>query len=327
MFRKSKKNNLQKENTAPQQFSLTDSDFEEMFEKDLSGYIRGRIKEYYFAYEKPSESERDEYLLKIIKTLLADFIVYAGEHRREQWEKGWGENLENLDKEELTNAIKPRYFGKYNILRIKQNFIKPISDNFEQNSLAIILDWLADKYMREADAVYEFGCGTGHHLKNIRKINQRAKIYGLDWVESSQKIIEKMAKELSDENLFSHKFDFFNPDYGFSLEKNSVIYTVAALEQTGDSYVNFIDYLMENKPKLCVHIEPIGELLDENNLLDYLSIEYFKKRKYLSGFLDYLRGIEKEGKIEIIKAQRSYIGSLFIDGYSIIVWKLKNVER
>ena len=58
--------------------------------------------------------------------------------------------------------------------------------------------------------------------------------------------------------------------------------------------------------------------------MDYLSIKYFKKRNYLDGLKTYLVDLEKQGKIEIIQDQRSYIGSMLIDGYSIIAWRTKN---
>lgn len=301
--------------------SLKPINFEKMFGEKLSPYIIKKIKKYNFKYTEISSEERDCLLRKIISTLLADFIVFAGQHRHKQWEKGWAENLNEMAKKDHIKAVSPHYFGKYDILRINQKFIRPQSNNFERNSLAIILDWLADKYMRNAEAIYEFGCGTGHHLLNVRQVNTRADLWGLDWVKSSQKIIKKLSETLPDKKLFARQFDFFHPDKNFKLDKDSIIYTVAALEQTGNRFEKFINYLLKNKPKLCIHIEPVAELLDENNLLDYLSIEYFKKRKYLTGFLDKLRQLEKKGKIKIIKAQRSYIGSLYIDGYSVIIWK------
>ena len=56
------------------------------------------------------------------------------------------------------------------------------------------------------------------------------------------------------------------------------------------------------------------------NLVDYLSILYFKKRNYLSGFLLKLRELEEAGKIKIHMAKRTFIGSLYIEGYSVIAW-------
>jgi hypothetical protein len=153
-------------------------------------------------------------------------------------------------------------------------------------------------------------------------VNLDVELVIIYWAKSSQELIRQISEDTKDEKLWGKQFDFFNPDYDFD-DVGDVICTIASLEQTGTNYDKFLDYLLFYKPKLCIHIEPIAELLDINNLLDYLSIEYFKKRNYLSGFLTRLRQLEKEGKIEIIRAQRTYIGSLFIEGYSVIVWKPK----
>jgi hypothetical protein len=93
------------------------------------------------------------------------------------------------------------------------------------------------------------------------------------------------------------------------------------LEQVGENYEKFVQYLLNNKPAVVVHIEPIPELLDSTKLLDYLSIQYMHKRKYLRGYLTYLESLEKQGKLKILEAKRSGIGSFLIDGYSILVWR------
>ena len=106
------------------------------------------------------------------------------------------------------------------------------------------------------------------------------------------------------------------------LNEKSGVYTFAALEQTGENHLDFIHYLIENKPSICLHIEPIAELLSpDQNLLDYLSVEYFKKRNYLSNFYNNLKTLEKDGMIEIIFSSRSGIGSFYVDGYSVVVWR------
>lgn len=302
---------------------LSISDFERAFKERLSLYVKKKIKEYNLVYSEITAEERDSWLRKNIDAILDPYLIYSGKHRVKQWEKGWGQNLKELVDITKVESIMPHYYSKYPIVRFERRFLKSVSDNFERNTLYIIQHWLFDKYLREAENIYEFGCGTGHNLFLARDVNSTAKIWGLDWTTSSQKIIKKLVKEGIDRNMDARKFDFFNPDNKFILGKNSIIYTVAALEQVGENFIKFVDYLMKNKPKLCIHIEPIGELLDDNNLMDYLSIKYFKKRNYLSGFLSYLRELEKEGKVTIHKAQRSYIGSLFIDGYSVIVWSVK----
>ena len=298
---------------------LYPKDFEEVFRDNLSEFVKKKIKQFNFLAQTVSEKERDQILLKIITTLLDPELPKAGKHRLIQWEKGWGENLKDL-KSKRNSSIIPLYFGKYNIVRFKQEFLKPISPNFEYNMLAVIQYWLFDKYFRKVKSIYEFGCGTGHNLLRVREINPEAQIFGLDWAKSSQGIIKAIKKETQDTNLYTYNFDFFKLNKNFKLNESSAIYTVAALEQIGDNFQPFINYLLKNKPKICIHIEPIGELLDENNLIDYLSQLYFKKRNYLNRFLLKLQELEKKGKIKIHRAQRTFIGSLYIEGYSVIIW-------
>ncbi len=80
-------------------------------------------------------------------------------------------------------------------------------------------------------------------------------------------------------------------------------------------------YIIDKKHSLCVHMEPISEVFDENNLLDYLNIKYFEKRNYLKGFLTKLKSLEKEGKAKIIEERRLNYGSEFIEGHTLIIWK------
>jgi len=296
------------------------ADFEKAFGEKLSPYVKNKIKEYKLVCTDFTEEERDYWLRRIVDVLLDPNLEYSGKHRRGQWEKGWGQNLNLLSEKQAQEAINPRYFGKYPILRFRQKFIKPLSKNFEVNSLYAIQNWLFDKYLRGVDAIYEFGCGTGHNLFQARDVNSDARIWGLDWAKSSQKIIKTLVREGKAKNFFAHNFDYFNPDKNFKLERNSAIFTVASLEQIGSDFKPFVGYIMKNKPRVCIHIEPFNELLDEKNLLDYLSLRYFKKRRYINGFIDHLRQLEAKKKARIIKVQRSYVGSLFIDGYTVVVW-------
>jgi hypothetical protein len=301
--------------------TLKVQDFEEAFAEKLSPYVAERISKYSFQYAEITPEENEKLLIKIVETLLNPNIIQSGEHRLDQWEAGWGENLELFLKNPgNVDLIIPKYFNKYGAVRWRGRFIRPISEKFEFHSLAIIIDWLFDKYIRGVSAIYEFGCGTGHNLLRVRGVNTSASLFGLDWAESSQSIINRMALHKIDSKIHAKRFDYFNPDDSFNLDQDSVVYTVASLEQVGTRWRSYIEYLLRKRPKLCIHIEPVAELLDPTQLIDYLSIEYFKKRNYLEGFLDGLRQLEKEGKLQIHRAQRTHIGSLFIEGYSVVVW-------
>lgn len=258
-------------------------------------------------YKLLNKKEEESVVLEILKVLLDPSLPYSGAHRQMQWEKGWGENLKSGD-------ITPKYFGKHRVNRVNGRFVVSDVKNFEQKMLYSIVDELGWKYLSKAKDIYEFGCGTGHNLKRIQHINPKARLHGFDWTKSSNKIVAKLGFD-------SKNFDFFEPDFSIGLQENSAVYTVAALEQVGTRYEQFLKYLLRNKPSVVVHIEPIPELLDPNNLSDFLSIKYMEKRKYLSGYLDTLKLLEQNGKIKILEARRSGIGSMMIDGYSVIVWK------
>ncbi len=312
---------MTKNDTTEQVKSLSVADFETTFGEKLTPYVIDHIKKYSFQYTEFSSAELDSLLIKIVSTLINPSIQQSGEHRIVEWEAGWGENLELLLRNPSNlELIIPKYFSKYSAVRWRGKFVRPISEKFEYHSLCITQDWLFDKYLRDVSAIYEFGCGTGHNLLRARQVNPTASLFGLDWAIASQRVINCIAASGIDLNIQGRRFDYFEPDYSFALRSGSAIYTVASLEQVGSRWDKFLDYVIQKKPKVCVHIEPIAELLDASNLLDFLSIEYFKKRNYLSGFLIGLRHLEADRKIKIHCAKRTYIGSLFIEGYSVVVW-------
>ncbi len=302
------------------EITVKPEDIAKIFKDDLSDYVKKKILEYKPVYSPLSKEEEEEAIIKIISTLLDPFLVYSGPHRLKQWEKGWGENLGELSKKKTADAVLPRYFGKYKINRLNQSFIKAVSPNFERDMFYIAIDYIFDKYLRKAENIYDFGCGTGQVLLKAREVNPTANLFGLDWAKASQKIIKKMSDVGLVKNITGYNFDIFNPDKKIKIAGNSLVYTLGSLEQVGSDYKKFVSYLLKNKPVFCINIEPMAEFLDETKLIDYLAIKYFRKRNYLDDYLDYLKKLEKEGKIKIHETKRTTIGSLYAECYSYVVW-------
>jgi SAM-dependent methyltransferase len=299
---------------------LTADDFVDAFGEKPTPYVANRIDGYQFDYRTLGPGERDFYIRKIVEVLCSPDVTRAGEARLGQWEAGWGEHIGLVAEGFDRAALVPKYFGKFPVVRWKQNFIAPADHRFEYRTFAAIQDWLFEKYFSKMNAVYEFGCGTGHNLLRVRDVNPKADLWGLDWTEASQKVLARLKQVGIDDKIRGHRFNFFDPDDNFAIAPGSGVYTAAALEQIGDRCQPFINYLLTKRPEMCVHIEPITELLDENNLIDYLSNAYCRKRNYLSGFVRYLKALEQDGRIKIHMARRTLIGSLFLDGYSVVAW-------
>lgn len=299
--------------------TITVSDLERAWHTAVSPWVANRIQRRDLRYREISDAERDAAIIASVNALTANLVV-TGRHRSPDWERGWQENLNAFNESKDIAAITPRYFSKLPLLRWNQRWILPSAKTMEYDMLGSLLDWVFDQYLAGHDSICEFGCGTGHNLLRVRERYPDAALWGLDWATSSQELISQVAAARSDSRLRAARFDYFNPDHSFTLGSNAAVFTVASLEQIGAEFQPFVNYLLEKRPRLVVHVEPIEELLDPENLLDALSIRYFHKRKYLSGYLDHLRQLEANGSIRILKAARSYVGSFFIDGYSVLVW-------
>jgi len=303
---------------------ITISDIEEVLGFPISNHCKELIKNFNLQYETPTQEEKDNIIVDILNVLNTP-LEKAGKHKLEKWEKGWYENFELLKQYKDASSLVPKYFGKHNIARWKGEFVKCKTEYFDYKLHIIIVDAILNKYIDTGyDNLFEFGCGPAYHLLRFRQFNKDINLIGLDWANSSQKIIEEISSLGIINNIKGYNFDYFNPDYNIEIPSNSAIFTCASLEQMGENYKDFVDYLISKKPKLCINFEPMAELLDNTKLVDRLSTLYFEKRNYLKNYLTYLRQLKKEGKIEIINEQRLYGGSYFIEGYPLVVWKPKN---
>lgn len=295
-------------------------DFETYIKKKPTNLIKKQLKK--LKYVELNKEDEKKYILKIIKSIFEKKIQKSGKNYKKNWERGWEENYKNYKKSKNIKDLIPKYFFKSKIARIGNRLILAKSINFDLKILKLITDYVYEKYLLKEKNIIEFGCGTGHNLISLSKLNKNANLFGLDWSKSSQKIFKLLKKKYPKLNGYS--FDYFNPKFNkkIKLQKNNWSgLTVASLEQVGNNFKKFIKFLKQNNPRVIINIEPINELMSKEKILDYLSIKYSKNRNYLDNYYNYLKILEKKKVIKIIEVKKSYFGSLFINGYSIIVWK------
>ena len=266
-------------------------------------------------------SDRDQAILSIVRALLDSPPSTAGPSRAEEWNNGWLENLVQYQVTTDVNALIPRYYDKYPYIRYDSCLWRTGSPNSELNSVKMLMHYIYERFLCDNKSIVELGCGTGHHLYQLASIDPSKIYYGLDWSDSSQKIVELYQKLNPKTTIIGKSIDFFcpPPDDNY-IPKGSALYTFAALEQISSKHDKIIDFMITSRPKVVVHLEPIEELLDKDQLIEYLSIKYFKRRNYLSGFLDALRKRQERGEIKILHECKTGIGSLYIEGYSLVVW-------
>ena len=305
---------------------LTINDFAEAFgaePAEILFYCGKLIKKSDFRYKICSQEERERLFFDILSRCDEKKFSLSGPHRKPDWIKGWKEILNDFYESGLDlKSLIPKDIHAFGTrpLRYKGNYIIAESKTFELDFSLVFRHWLHSKFYKEFDTIYEFGCGTGRNLVQLQMLYPDKKYVGLDWVPESGEILTAIAKKYG-WHMQGFLFDFFNPDYDIKILPNSLVYTAAALEQIGDAHDKFIDYLLTQKPQLCVNVECIPEYY-EDNLFDYVASTYHTSRNYLKGYLPRLLQLEQEKRVEIIAAKRLGFGSLYHEPYSYIIWKI-----
>lgn len=305
---------------------LSLQDYAAMFgvsEPEIPLHCRALIEAFALEYQSLSFAEHNQVVLDVLKRLHSGQLSVSGEARQEDWEKGWQENLDQyIQSGHDHSALIPKCIRPHPILRYNQRYIQAVSKTMEWKYFQIARSWLFETFLADVDSIYEFGCGPGFNFVALSELFPAKKLYGLDWAQSAVDLVNTLA-ESQGFSLEGKRFDFFAPDHEMRIDPNSGVVTIGALEQVGERFQPFLDFLRKRQPTVCVHIEPVLEWYDESNLVDYLAVQYHKARGYLNGFPGYLKTLEQEGAIEIVWQKRAKFGSLFHEGYSFIAWRPK----
>ena len=289
--------------------------------EQLSPAVQNLITSKDLRYQKLSAPELEENLLNILKKLDNNQFSQVGQQRQNIWESAWSEYLQSFSQQEFDlDALIPRFISANPIVRLRQEYVRACSTNFELSFFKALRLYLFQTYLADVDNVYEFGCGSGYNLIDLAHLYPQKKIYGLDWSKSAVEIATLLGenKKLL---VKSYPFDFFEPDYSLEIPPSSAVLTMCALEQIGARHEEVIQFILQKSPQICLNMEPIFELYDQNNLVDYMAVKYHNLRGYLSGYLSRLQELEQQGKLEILHTQKVCFGSLYHEGYSFVVWR------
>jgi hypothetical protein len=274
-----------------------------------------------FRYEVPEGKAREDIVRRVQDHIESDRPTQVGEHRADIWESCWSENLEKFrqggfDPEKLV----PDFIKPGQPMRLDRQYIVPASPRFELEFFQVCRAFLFERYFRAAEAVYEFGCGSGFNLLALAQQLPGKRLCGLDWSRSSNEMLNTAGQKLGLPITGRH-FDFFHPDRSLELGPGSAVLTVCALEQVGPRHQAFVDFLLEKKPMVCLHMEPMLELYDAADPVDALAIRFHRKRGYLEGLLPSLKKLEAERRVEILDVKRFGFGSLYHECYSYVAWR------
>jgi SAM-dependent methyltransferase len=274
-------------------------------------------------YRDLTAEESAELQMRIDEILADDGIAAASRDALPRWQKGWAEVLESVRRDGVSmTSLTPQYF-RHDTFRLGGRYIRAATPDFEQHLYAIIKSVIFEKYLSGVSHIAELGCGTGANLYALAHHFPDKRLTGCDWAEPSQALIREINTSLGT-HITAVNLNLLTMD-GWGLVEagpGTGILTLHALEQIGADHGTLSSALRAARPDICVHLEPIAELYDTSLKYDQNALNYHNKRKYLSGFYDKLIEHETEGRVEILKAQRTGFGSTFQEAYSLIVWRV-----
>lgn len=280
--------------------------------------ISDEVAKFDFRYDRLAPDERDAVILSVLDKI--DGATLVGEHRHNIWEMAWSDVAKRYRETGDLSSLEPSFIGGSAYIRLLGDYARPLKEKFEFNYFRVLRTWLFRKFLADATHVYEFGCGSGFNLAALAQMFPDKQLVGLDWATAAVDVINEFSGRF-DFNLKGQRFNFFEPSASLEFGPKVAAMTFCALEQTGERFKGFIDWLLEQKPGIVVSMEPTPEFYDANNLYDSLALRYHTKRQYLSGYYTYLRKLADEGKIDLIISRRLNMGSQFHEGYSLLVWR------
>jgi SAM-dependent methyltransferase len=272
-------------------------------------------------YRVAQGKERDKIILEVLHKLESDTQRVGATERRKVWERGWAENLEAFRASGADlRTLTPRFIRPNQPIRLDGDYVIPADPHFELNYFSVLRRWFFVTYLAPFQSVYEFGCGTGFNLVALAELYPDKKLFGSDFVPSAVQLVNETARAHG-LPITGFLFDMRTPDAGLKLGPGSAVLHFGSVEQLAGDFEPFLEFLLANRPALCIGLEPTVELYDAEDLVDYLAIRFHRKRGYTEGYLPKLQELAAKGKIEILKLQRTYFGSLFMEGFSFVIWR------
>lgn len=288
----------------------------------LSPVAAQRLRNTNTEYRPLTPEERDGHILRVLHRVEAPNARRSTEENIQAFETGWSENLELCRKNGLSREnLRPRYVRPYPCIRFQSDYIAPTNPFLAYDLLGVAVSEGFVRYFSDIESVCEFGCGTGQYLYEASQIYPELTLIGTDWTEASVGILALMAQQGI--KISGQRFDMLQPNHSFKLPQHSAILTVGALEQLGPNFQLFLDYMIEQRPSIALHYEPIEDFYDPTQLVDYLGLRYHQCRGYLTGFLPALQKLETAGAIDILEARRMPFGDPFHESGSLIAWRPK----
>jgi len=277
------------------------------------------------SYRELDSREAAQIAAEVETTVQDTLLRRSGEDDPSVWIRGWGEVAERLKGAPITiDSLQPQYFRGVPTCRLFGRYIRPLSPDFEYYAGLALRRIIFAEFLGDIPSIAEIGCGTGINLLLLAEQFPAARLVGADWAPVCREILAQMANQFR-RPIRGEVFNMLTATGwdGRDIDRATACVTVHAMEQLGETWRPFGDFLLARRPALCLHIEPILELYDETSAFDAAARRYHLKRGYLRGFHPHVLSLCNEGKAELIASRRIAFGGLFHEAYSVLAWRLR----
>lgn len=271
-------------------------------------------------YSRTSAAEQAQLEAEALDRVRQGFTV-VGEQRAGIWRDAWQDQLDRFEAANFAvDSLTPAFVDGSVVLRWQGGYVHSRTDKFELRIIEILRDAVFRLFLSDIDSLYEFGSGSAFNVAAYCRICPDVPVCALDWAPAAVRIAE-LLREKHGLKVRGERFDFFKPSTDLVLGHGAGVLTFCALEQVGPRFEPFLQFLLQQRPRRVVHIEPTVELYDPASSHDRVAIEYHTQRKYLSGLLPALEALAAEGRIRLLHSKRLNCGSRYHECYSVHVWE------
>jgi hypothetical protein len=170
-------------------------------------------------------------------------------------------------------------------------------------------------------SIVELGAGFGNIILNIaKKIDKNIGIYAAEYTQNGQKLINEVA--INDKiHISVGGCDFETGQIkNISVPNNSCVITSYASHYVPVLDSKFIDSIVDLKPKVVIHFEPVYEHCDDS-LYGLLRKRYIEINDYNTNLMTLIREKQSAGELEILKENPCVFAINPLLSISVIVWK------
>lgn len=172
-------------------------------------------------------------------------------------------------------------------------------------------------------SLVELGAGYGAIILQLIKLTRdhSVKHFAGELANSGINCLQRLV-EIEGLNCTGFKFDFNQPSFSaVDVPHGSVLFTCMSLPYITGFPHQLLSKILDIKPQLVIHVEPVFQHWSDQSLLHMLWKKYSILNNYNISFYSDLVSYDNRGLLSIIEDRPSFLGSNPLFPVSFIAWK------